>query len=381
MEEIYKAFREKGYAKLEGFLDSENCKEYTEEFFKAKEQGLTITDDSQVQNSHCLPHSVLFDSLLEQLLPNVEKVTQKKLFPTYSYARIYTPGDELKIHRDRPSCEISLTLTLGFEGEPWGIFMGYDEDKKYCQEIKMNVGDAVIYKGCDLYHWREKYKEGKWQAQVFLHYVDEEGVHKEWRYDKRDKLSHHDQIKNTWDGIYKSIEGAFSSKQCDALVQGFEEKHKDKYVPGYVGDGTNQRIDKEIRDVNRILANTDIGIGATLTGIGLNANQSSWKFNVTHSNQVEYLKYDKEGHFNAHMDTFLEQVDSQSTRKLSVLLICNDDFEGGKFYFYTSKDKIYPPQKKGDVIIFPSFIKHGVEPVTSGIRRSIITWVVGPYFK
>jgi predicted 2-oxoglutarate/Fe(II)-dependent dioxygenase YbiX len=32
-------------------------------------------------------------------------------------------------------------------------------------------------------------------------------------------------------------------------------------------------------------------------------------------------------------------------------------------------------------LIFPSFILHGVEPVTSGIRRSIVSWMIGPWFK
>jgi hypothetical protein len=44
----------------------------------------------------------------------------------------------------------------------------------------MNVGDAVIYRGCEMYHWREKYIEGQWQAQVFIHYVDQDGSYAEW---------------------------------------------------------------------------------------------------------------------------------------------------------------------------------------------------------
>jgi predicted 2-oxoglutarate/Fe(II)-dependent dioxygenase YbiX len=41
----------------------------------------------------------------------------------------------------------------------------------------------------------------------------------------------------------------------------------------------------------------------------------------------------------------------------------------------------YPPQGKGTVLVFPSFMPHGVEPVTKGMRYSIVTWMVGPYFK
>jgi hypothetical protein len=37
-------------------------------------------------------------------------------------------------------------------------------------------------------HWREKYTEGKWQAQVFLHYVDADGPHVNQKYDGRESL-------------------------------------------------------------------------------------------------------------------------------------------------------------------------------------------------
>jgi hypothetical protein len=61
-------------------------------------------------------------NLLEDLLPHFEKACGKRLYPTYSYARLYKPGEELKKHKDRPACEISATITLGFEGDVHGQF-------------------------------------------------------------------------------------------------------------------------------------------------------------------------------------------------------------------------------------------------------------------
>jgi PKHD-type hydroxylase len=68
-------------------------------------------------------------------------------------------------------------------------------------------------------------------------------------------------------------------------------------------------------------------------------------------------------------------------RKLTVLVFLNDDFEGGRLFLQNGHGKIYPPQKAGTALVFPSFMLHGVEPVTSGIRRSVVTWLVGPWFK
>ena len=49
----------------------------------------------------------------------------------------------------------------------------------------LEEGDAVLYKGCEVDHWREPYTEGTKLAQVFLHYVDANGPYTEWKNDKK----------------------------------------------------------------------------------------------------------------------------------------------------------------------------------------------------
>jgi len=117
-----------------------------------------------------------------------------------------------------------------------------------------------------------------------------------------------------------------------------------------------------------------------MAGVGLAANAGTWKFDVTYANQCDYLKYDIDGHYHAHVDTFIDP-NSAECRKLTILVFLNDDFEGGKLFLQNGHKKIYPPQSAGTCLVFPSFILHGVEPVTKGIRRSIVTWLVGPWFK
>ena len=50
----------------------------------------------------------------------------------------------------------------------------------------------AIYRGIELEHWREKFEapEGSWHVQAFLHYVDANGPHSEWEYDKRISIGH-----------------------------------------------------------------------------------------------------------------------------------------------------------------------------------------------
>lgn len=371
-------FKEKGYVHLKDFLVKENCKELTTELKKLIKQGKT-TKDPQCPLSEAVHGAYVFDKLLEDLTPYFEQASGLKLFPTYSYARLYnTQGEELKLHRDRPSCEISATLTLDFEGDVWPIFMGANEDKSNPTEIKMNVGDAVMYRGCDIFHWREPYKEGKWQAQVFLHYVDQNGPHAEWKYDKRESLGLSKTITQTgWDDCYL-VKDALSAGFCDRIIAEYAKPETEK-MPPIIGDGEKATVDLDIRNVQRVPMALYGGIGATLTAIGLNVNQQVWQYSITHSNQSEFLMYDVNGKYETHVDTF--HMRSDQTRKLTVLVFLNDDFEGGKFYIQNSHQRFYPQQTPGTVLVFPSFMPHGVEPVTKGIRYSVVTWMVGPYFK
>jgi hypothetical protein len=112
----------------------------------------------------------LMESIMLKKLSLMEKETGKKLLPTYSFWRMYTKFANLKKHKDRPSCEISVTVNIGSDGTKWPIFMEGTS-------IDLNEGDAIIYLGRELTHWREEF-QGDWCAQTFLHYVDKEGENK-----------------------------------------------------------------------------------------------------------------------------------------------------------------------------------------------------------
>lgn len=145
-----------------------------------------MTHDRQVPKALSAYGDVFMDGLLTDLLPAAEQATGRKLFPTYSYFRIYKRGDALAKHKDRPSCEISLTVCLGYAGEgPWPILI---EIPSGVSSIDLNPGDALIYRGVECPHWREPFT-GDHAVQVFLHYVDQNGPLAEWKFDKRSSLS------------------------------------------------------------------------------------------------------------------------------------------------------------------------------------------------
>ena len=146
------------------------------------ENDLYAFADTQISKSFSYYAALPFEALSLQLQPLMEQVTGKSLYPTYTYARIYYNGAEMAEHRDRPSCEYSCTLNISNDPEPWEIWFEDLEKKRF--PVTLHPGDLIVYKGDILNHWRLPY-EGNRQTQAFLHYVDKNGINKEWFKDKR----------------------------------------------------------------------------------------------------------------------------------------------------------------------------------------------------
>jgi hypothetical protein len=104
---------------------------------------------------------IAMETLFEEIQKTIEKNIDEKLVPTYSYARLYKTGDVLKKHVDRSACEISATLNLG--GDTWSIYVEPNI------EIKLQASDMLVYKGCELAHWRDTF-DGVLCGQVFFHF-------------------------------------------------------------------------------------------------------------------------------------------------------------------------------------------------------------------
>lgn len=173
MKETARLLEETGYLYLQDFVDKDSCR------LMAESVKTEVASGRGRKDKQC-PLSIsfygVFDQAQQELLPVFEKLSGKKLLDVNNYTRFYVPGEILEKHTDREDCEYSITLTLGFEGEPWPFYIEDSSGKE--KEIFMSVGDAILYKGHQRPHWRKKYIEGKWQVQSFFHYVDADGEFK-----------------------------------------------------------------------------------------------------------------------------------------------------------------------------------------------------------
>ena len=183
-------FEKDGYVHVKGMISKDICDIVRRYTLYDRYNNFTVHEG--FPGTHCQYADNLSESLLMFLKPEIEKYTQMKIIPTYSYFRVYGPGDYLFEHIDLKSCEISASVTFAFDFKEksddysWPLYVyNTNNEKSY---LNMDVGDAVIYKGCEVKHGRDYLVAGKgsYQIQYFFHYVDANGPYAdEFKYDKR----------------------------------------------------------------------------------------------------------------------------------------------------------------------------------------------------
>jgi hypothetical protein len=181
---MHEQLHKNGYVVVDDFIAPERAKELWDHFAKVYETypESFVTSDSLVKKSPSIYDMWEFVELMLEKLPYMNEQLEEPLFPTYSYARMYKNGEDLEPHMDRPECEVSISLHLGSDGVEWPLkFIDFNEN---VVSVNLKPGQAVVYLGCQVTHWREVY-EGSDYRQVFLHYVKARGVNKSYYFDKR----------------------------------------------------------------------------------------------------------------------------------------------------------------------------------------------------
>tara|TARA_Y200000002_G_scaffold19553_1_gene15058 strand:- start:308 stop:964 length:657 start_codon:yes stop_codon:yes gene_type:complete len=200
---------DKKYVIIKNLLSKELVKVYNDYAYRCRDVYATLrnynyinpffTDygfynDVQTEYTFNKYGDMLFDNMLLDLQPKIEKKIGLELAPEYTYFRIYQQMSELERHKDRGECEISGTINLG--GVKWPIYIdpnpknGKFENKKYImggekgKKVVLEPGDCMIYLGCECEHWREPLMEGEC-SQVFIHYKQKKNVIDNKQFDNR----------------------------------------------------------------------------------------------------------------------------------------------------------------------------------------------------
>lgn len=178
-------FRKNGYLFVKKLYDVKNhTKDIPDLFEHTKSIKSKGALDDQTPFAPSFHTETEMNKVQIKILRKMEEETGLALYPTYNYFRIYNKKSILAKHTDRPACEISVTMNVGYDGDyNWPIWITDNDGKDH--SISLDVGDGLIYMGCENTHWREPADERViCQTQLFLHYVNQDGPHTKCIFDK-----------------------------------------------------------------------------------------------------------------------------------------------------------------------------------------------------
>eukprot|EP00755_Sulcionema_specki_P029362 Sspe_Gene.17840::Locus_6370_Transcript_1_1_Confidence_1.000_Length_1881::g.17840::m.17840 len=122
--------------------------------------------------------------VMAQYTPFMEKLTGHRLKPSYSYLISYRDVSELAPHQDREQAEfvVSMQLSISPEYDVWPLYVGAepqprirgDKPKPPREQWRKHImynGDAVVFRGRELIHWRDPLPSGCEATMLLIHYV------------------------------------------------------------------------------------------------------------------------------------------------------------------------------------------------------------------
>ena len=372
------------YTVVRNFIGEERALRLGSEYIRYCKEN-EVAGDEQSLTSFSVHNYLPFLELLCEKTPEVSEIVGETVLPTYTYSRVYHKNGDLKRHKDKDECEISLTLNL-FADRQWDIWIETPSGEK--RNVTLGPGDAMFYHGCDATHWREPY-EGEFYVQAFLHYVYSRGSRVNSYFDKqRPGINNFDKKvkpliiepgrgERMLNDFIMVHEGLVPEDLCDDIIKEFEDS--EYWNNSTVGTGdvvSNVRSCDSISlsraaELDEIKKKLDERMFSCASE-AINKYRKCWtSIEADIDTGYDLLRY-KEGQFYIqHTDSFKHQQ-----RSISCSFALNDDYEGGEFGFFNRERVI--KLKKGDALMFPSnfMFPHEIMPVTSGTRYSIITWYV-----
>ena len=202
---------------------------------------------------------------------------------------------------------------------------------------------------------------------------------------------------------YWYFQSAIPPKICDDIIKyGLDQQEQTALTGNLKSD--KELTDKETKDLSKkrksnVVWMNDRWIYKEIQPYIHQANaMAGWNFEWDWSESCQFTKYKLNQFYDWHCDSWHKPYDKPDDlnshgkiRKLSVTVSLSDEteYEGGdfEFDFRSAEDGSNQPQvckeirPKGSVVVFPSFVWHKVNPVTSGTRYSLVVWNLGWPFR
>lgn len=165
----------RGHALVPDLLPRAHLAALRRYYARLVDEGYVHFGDSQVERRYAMHNEPMARLFLTALTDVVAAVAGEPIKPAYAYFVSYREGAVLDDHRDRAQCQFSVSFLLDYEPvpegpAPWPLFVHRAPDEPGVP-LYQRVGDAIFYKGCELYHSRPRLPDGHRSTHVFFHYV------------------------------------------------------------------------------------------------------------------------------------------------------------------------------------------------------------------
>jgi PKHD-type hydroxylase len=172
----------------------------------------------------------------------------------------------------------------------------------------------------------------------------------------------------------------FDADECAWLTASIAEFGQS---PGLIGHGDGPAIvDPEIRRASqtRLRRGAETAWAYERVAAAVErCNREHFGFDLSgYAADMVLVEYRRGDFFNWHVDL----GPGSASRKLAVTVTLSkpEDFGGGALCFAPSMPALASIDQ-GAGVAFPSFLLHGVQPVTHGRRRVLVAWFAGPPFR
>ena len=184
---------------------------------------------------------------------------------------------------------------------------------------------------------------------------------------------------------YDVLQNAIVFRNVFEDLSAFIENQKEKtLIESGIVRSNNAGYDKDFRYSSQANVSSSNPVVEKIRELSRYANENYFRINISkYSHENHFVQYDVNGKFDAHSDIIwradVDNLDMYPVRKITCVTLLNDDFAGGKLALWYTGQRYSFPFNKGDVIMFPSYVQHKVDPVESGVRYSLVSWSYGEF--
>ena len=182
--------------------------------------------------------------------------------------------------------------------------------------------------------------------------------------------------------IIQTTTPLFTPDQCRQIIEAGRKQKPQTAQVGMNKPGGGTDTKKRVTTISWIPFKEMGHMYVDLNNFIQKANENHFGFDdIRITEPAQFTEYPEGGFYDWHMDCDVIMEHEPPVRKISMTLLLNDpsEFEGGDLELMGPGK--FAELKQGHAIIFASFLNHKVNPVTRGIRQSLVVWFGGKPFR